>query len=406
MSSQTSEAVKDTSKSNNSILIAVIIFGMYAAFGMSWMSVVPLASEIKTNLSIDNAQYSWLISIISLAKSFFPIVAGILAARIGLTSTLKLSGVLIVLGIIIPWIPSYAGWIISRFLFGVGGAMWVTLMGAVTMKIFEPEKRPLINSLNGVAVNLGVTLALWYTLPLMTSLGWQNAMSFYSIISGVFLILLFMSGGIKEEIQTSVKTSNSDILKGYLSTLKMPVTWVISLAFTGPLALYLVFNTWLPVYYQETLKLAKPEVMSLMGNMNLWGIPASIVTGILLQKFKKCKIFILIAALFLPVVSYLAVKATDVSIIGLMLPLVGVGMFLSVSPLITLLQSQPGMTPSVVGMILGTMFSVTYIVSSLVPGFVGYGYNNQIPLNTLLTMCCIMAFSPAIALLLKEEKKD
>jgi cyanate permease len=403
MSSETSEVVANKTKENNSILIAVVIFGMYATFGMSWMSVIPLIQDIENALSISHSEFSWIISIISLAKSFFPIVAGILAARIGLNSTLKISGVLILFGIIIPWIPNYAGWIISRFLFGVGGAMWVTLMGAVTMKIFPPEKRPLINSLNGVAVNLGVTLALWYTIPLMTSLGWQMAMSIYSILSGVFFILLLVSGGIKEEIQSTAKASNSDIFKGYVSTLKMPVTWIVSLAFTGPLALYLVFNTWLPVYYQETLKLAKPEVMGLMGNMNLWGIPASIVTGLLLQKFKKCKIFILIAAIFLPVVSFLAIKATAVSTIGLMLPLVGVGMFLSVSPLITLLQSQPGMSPAIVGMILGTMFSVTYIVSSLVPGGVGYGYNNQIPLNTLLTMCCIMAFSPAIGLILKEK---
>ncbi|MFN8575392.1 MAG: MFS transporter [Candidatus Sericytochromatia bacterium] len=403
MSSQTSEVVKNDIKGNNSALIAIVIFGMYASFGMSWMSVVPLIQDIETALSISHSEFSWIISIISLAKSFFPIVAGILAARIGLTSTLKISGLLIFLGILIPWIPNYAGWLISRFLFGVGGAMWVTLMGAVTMKIFPPEKRPLINSLNGVAVNLGVTLALWYTIPLMSALGWKTAMSLYSILSGIFFVLLLVSGGIKEDISNTSKTSNSDILKGYVSTLKMPVTWIVSLAFTGPLALYLVFNTWLPVYYQETLKLAKPEVMSLMGTMNLFGIPASIVTGILLQKFKNCKIFILIASIFLPIVSYFAVRSTDVSSIKLLLPLVGVGMFLSVSPLITLLQNQPNMSPAIVGMILGTMFSVTYIVSSLVPGAVGYGYNAQIPLNSLLVMCCIMAFSPAIGLILKEK---
>lgn len=403
MSAQTSDLVIDNStKENNSLLIAIVIFGMYASFGMSWMSVVPLFQDIETSLSVGHAQASWIISIISLAKSFFPIVAGILAARIGLNSTLKISGALILTGIITPWIPSYAGWIVSRFLFGVGGAMWVTLMGAVTMKVFAPEKRPLINSLNGIAVNFGVTIALWYTIPLAASLGWQTAISIYSILSGIFFILLFVSGGIKEEIQKN-SVSNADIFKGYFSTLKMPITWIVSLAYTGPLALYLVFNTWFPVYYQEVLNLPKLQTMGLMANMNLWGIPASIVTGLLLQKFKKCKGFILAAAVMLPIVAFLAIRTTDVSTLGFILPFVGIGMFLSVAPLLTLLQSQPGMSPAIIGMILGTMFSVTYIVSSLIPGLVGYGYNMHIPLSTLLSACCIMAFTPAIGLILKEK---
>ncbi len=396
---------KDTDNitKDNSLLMAIVIFGMYASFGMSWMGVVPIFQDIEKSLSIQHSQAIWIISIISFAKSFFPIIAGILAVRIGLYQSLKISGVLILTGLFIPWLPDYYTWIIGRFLFGVGGAMWVTLMGAVTMKIFPPEKRPLINSLNGVAVNVGVTLALWYTIPLNNILGWSKSLFIYSLISLVFFVLLFVSGGIKDDSQDQNSTSINDILKGYLSTVKMPVTWIISLAFTGPLALYLVFNTWIPIYYTEVLRIPKPQTMSLMATMNLFGIPASVITGILLQKFKKCKGFILVAAIMLPIVSYLAVTSTDVTSIGLFLPLVGVGMFLSVSPLVTLLQNQPDMSPSIVGMILGTMFSVTYIVSSLAPGFVGYGYNNKIPLDFLLSLCCILAVSPAIALVLKEK---
>lgn len=405
MSSETTLSSNADSKTNekSSLLLAIVIFGMYASFGMSWMGVVPVFQEIEQALNIQHADATWIISIISLAKSFFPIVAGILAARIGLYSTLKISGLLIVLGIIIPWLPSYPAWIASRFLFGVGGAMWVTLMGAVTMKIFPPEKRPLVNSLNGVAVNFGVTMALWYTIPLNLMFGWQKSLSFYSLISAVFFILLWVSGGIQGEEKAQTNVPMKDILKGYLSTLKMPVTWIISIAFTGPLALYLVFNTWLPIYYIEVLKIPKAQTMSLMATMNLFGIPASIVTGLLLQKFKKCKGFILAAAIMLPLVSALALYVTDPTYIAMVLPLVGVGMFLSVSPLITLLQNQPNMSPAIVGMILGTMFSVTYIGSSLAPGLVGYGYNSQMPLNLLLGVCCVMAISPAIALVLKEK---
>ena len=394
------EDVKPLKVSKN-WMVAFIMFGMYASFGMSWMGIVPLFQEIEKALSIGHSQGSWLISVISLVKSIFPIVAGIMAAKLGLKKSLRISGVLILTGAVIPWLPSYPAWIAGRFMFGMGGAMWVTLMGAVTMQVFSAKQRPLINSINGVAVNVGVILALWFTLPLNQILGWQNTLSLYSILSGVFFLLLWFFFNIENSENTS-KTKSS---VSYTYTLKLPVTWLISLAFTGPLALYLVFNTWLPIYYQEVFNISKPQTMQLMSWMNLWGVPAAIGTGVLLQYFKKCKVFIAIAALLLPVVSFAALNTSNSSAIAVLLPLAGVGMFLGVSPLITLLQNQKNMNPTLIGMILGTMFSVTYILSSLAPGLVGYGYDLHMNLGTLLSLCCVLAFSPAIALFLPENDK-
>lgn len=386
----------------NKILTAFVMFGMYATFGLSWMSVVPLFQEIQKALEIGASQGSWLISVISLAKSIFPIIAGILAAKIGLTKSLKLSSLLIVIGIFIPWLSDYYAWLAGRFLFGVGGAMWVTLMGAVTMQVFEPKQRPLLNSINGVAVNVGVILSLWLTLPLSNALGWQVTISLYSVLSGIFAILLWFIG----EIQQEQNNKNDSSLK-YIDTLKLPVTWIISLSFTGPLALYLVFNTWLPVYYQEFLNIPRQQTMQWMSWMNIWGIPAAVCTGFILQMLKKCKPLIIIAAILLPFASVLAVNSNQASMQAIMLALTGVGLFLSVSPLITLLQSQPGMNPKLIGMILGTMFSVTYILSSMAPGLVGYFYDLKISLGTLLSYCCILGITPAISLVLRDisEKK-
>jgi CP family cyanate transporter-like MFS transporter len=380
-------------------LTAVILFGMYASFGMSWMAVIPLFGEIEKALSIGHSQGAWLISVISLAKSIFPVLAGILAARIGLTRSLKLSSLLILLGIIVPWLPAYGGWLAARFLFGIGGAMWVTLMGAVTMQVFTPKQRPFINSLNGIAVNTGVIIALWFTLPLASYLGWQAALSLYSIMSGFFALLLWFNGDLNSTNNSSLKKSAK-----YTDTLKLPVTWVISLAFTGPLALYLVFNTWLPIYYQEFLSIPKPQTMQWMSWMNLWGIPAALATGFFLQLLKKSRPFILAAAIILPVVSIMAVNSSDPSVLAVMLALTGVGLFLSVSPLITLLQNQPGMNPELIGLILGTMFSVTYILSAMAPGMVGYFYDQHINLKDLLSCCCFLGVTPLLAMLLSEKK--
>ncbi|MFN8673212.1 MAG: MFS transporter [Candidatus Sericytochromatia bacterium] len=400
--------MEQANSSNKKWLIAIIVFAMYVSFGMSWMSVIPIRKEILEALAIDAPKYAVIISSISLAKSVFPIIAGILATKIGISNTLRLSSLLISLGIITPWLPDYYEWIVSRFLFGVGGAMWVTLMGAVTMQIFEPEKRPVINSINGIAVNLGVVIALWYTNVLSASFGWKTTMSMYSIVSIVLAVLFWAMGQIGPVPQKNTNNENKEVKTEdeftYFSTLKLPVTWLISVAFTGPLALYLVFNTWLPIYYEETLQISKLTTLNYIIMMNVWGIPSAVITGLLIQKIKKCKPFLILASILLPIVSFYSVKTSDASILPFTLALTGVGMFLSVSPLTTLLQNQPKMNPKIIGMILGTMFSVTYIISSAVPSIVGYFYALKYDLGSILAFCSLIALSPAVALKLSENK--
>lgn len=397
-----------TGKNTKATLTAIVMFAMYASFGMSWMGVVPLFQDIEKDLAIGHSQGAWLISIISLAKSIFPIIAGILATRIGLTKTLRISSILILFSLFTPYLPSYYAWLLFRFIFGIGGAMWVTLMGAVTMQIFEPKKRPLINSLNGVAVNFGVVIAFWYTLTLSANFGWKMSLTLYSVISVISAIVLFSLGELvaksEKTEQKNQQVQPTEESMSYLGTLKLPVTWIISLSFTGPLALYLVFNTWLPVYYQEAMAIPKLQTFNYMVLMNAWGIPAAIFTGLMIQKFKKCKPFILVASILLPLASFYSVTSTDPSSLGTLLAITGAGMFLSVSPLVTLLQNQPRMNPKIIGMILGTMFSVTYIISSMMPGMVGHFYDLHYDLKTLLSICCIITISPAIALVLKENK--
>lgn len=400
-----SEIIKKSIKGHN-FIIALVLFGMYCSFGMTWLGVVPLLQDIETALKIDHSQWAWLTAIVSLAKSIIPILAGILAAQWGLKKCMRLSSILIFIGIIIPWLPSYSLWLIVRFLFGIGGAIWVTLMPAVTMAVFDAKHRPLINAINGIALNVGVILAMWFTLSWKAVVGWQTALGSYSILSGLFLLILWNIENLVPLPTDTTKRAPSgylDTFYRYLKTLKLPCTWIISFAFAGPLALYLVFNTWLPIYYQETFNIAKPQVMQWMSWMNLCGAIAALGTGILLQIFKRCKFFILVSALVLPVTSFAVLNSTETSSMILMLALTGAGLFLSVSPLITLLQNQPDMDAALIGMILGTMFSVTYILSSMAPGIVGWGYNAHISLKSLLIVWCIVSCSPIIALMLHEK---
>ncbi len=394
---------------NKKWVVAFVLFGMYASFGMSWMGVVPLRDVLNEFLGVDPAAGSRLVSIVSLAKSAVPILAGILAGRLGLTKTLRLSSVLILIGLVIPFMSGYWAWVGLKFLFGVGGAIWVTLMGAVTMQVFEAKQRPLINAVNGVAITVGVILALKLTLPLTAMFGgnWKMTLALYSLISAGFMILLFLTGELTPATaaSTAKPLSLGETLKAYAGTLKLPVTWLTSLGFAGPLSLYLVMSYWLPVFY-ETIGIPKLETLGLMSWMNYGAIVGAVGTGLLLQKVGKTKPFIIVAAILTPLAALGTLYTTDRTLLTMILFITGIGMFISVSPLITLLQSQKGMSPALVGMILGTMFSVTYILSYMAPEIVGTMSKNGVSLQMLLAAFCLTTISPAAGLLMSEKSAD
>jgi sugar phosphate permease len=193
-----------------------------------------------------------------------------------------------------------------------------------------------------------------------------------------------------------------DILNSYRAVLAERATWLIAGAFCGPLALYLVVNPWLPSYLEQVFALTRAEAASALSTMNLWGIPASLTIGVLLQRgVWRVRGWILVGALVLPI-GMVGALLVDANLRPIFFALAGAGLFIPVAPLVTLLQKQPGMTAARFGMVMGTMGSVTYIVSSVAPNVVGSAVAGGVPIADVLVPCCVLGVTPLLGLLLPE----
>lgn len=400
-----STSTVEPSSSIRAVVVPLVLFGMYAGFGAAWMAVVPLFPEVQTLLGItERADAVGLVSIVSIAKSIVPILAGVVAARLGLTMTMRAAGLLIACSVIIPWLPGgLPVWLAARFIFGVGGAIWLTLMGAVVVDVVAPARRGLVNALNGVAVNTGVIIGLRNALPLKDALGAQGALTVLSAATAVFFVVLLLVGPLSSAPPRQV--SFGDILKSYKSVLGEATTWFVAAAFCGPLALYLIVNSWLPTYLETAFGLTRVAASAATSTMNLWGIPASLAIGVLLQrKVWRVRGWILVGAVVLPIGMAGALLADETWRMTFF-AVAGMGLFIPVAPLVTLLQKQPGMTAARFGMVMGTMGSVTYIVSSVAPNVVGSAIKSGVPIGTALLPCCLLGLTPLIGLLLKEPEE-
>ena len=129
-------------------VVEVLLFSLYLVFGISWLAYAPLLPELGGQFGFDKAQGGLLISLVSLAKAFVPLFAGTMAARFGLHRALFVGACFSGLAVFLPFLPTINTLLAGRFLFGVGGAIIVTLMGPLVMTWFPKKELPMVTGLN------------------------------------------------------------------------------------------------------------------------------------------------------------------------------------------------------------------------------------------------------------------
>lgn len=358
-------------------VIEAILFLTYAAFGLSWIALTPLAGEVMAELKVNATQFAMLATMVSVAKVVAPLATGFLAVRIGLKKTILIGSALIACAMVAPFAPNFELFLASRFVFGLGGAIVVTLLGPMTMQWFPPAERPIVTAFNNVAVNTGISITLLTTVPLAAAVGWRRALMVYAGIS-IALLLAWALLGRDHEAPAAPPAAEgpSPVAEapqvGYAEVWRMPETWWIALSFAGPLALYLAFNTFLPKHFMEAYGMTKAAASNYTAIFNLVGIPTAIVAGILTKQLGLRRPFIIGAGLLMGFcglgLTYLSQPALiTLSAVGL-----GISMFTYVAPLFTIPMELKGTTPAHVSLMMGTVFSFAYLVSSASPMLVGY----------------------------------
>jgi len=349
-------------------LIEGLLFAGYFVFGLSWIGYSPFLHEFQALYGLSHSQAGLLISSVSFAKIFVPFVAGGLAARLGVHRGLLLGMLCICASLFTPFAPGYNSLLLSRFVFGVGGAILVTLFGAAILQWFPPKERPVVNGINGVAVNAGITLSLFLTVPLAERFGRTEALTSYAMVSVLLAAGWWIFG---RDGTMAAPAGAAPASERYRDVLRAKETWILAIGFAGPLSIYLVFNTWLPAFYHQVLGLTRAQGAQLTGLANFVGIPAAIVGGILTRRAGARKPFIWGAGVVLSLSAFGLFLVRDLTWLTASAVVFGVSLFLWVAPLVTLAMELPGMTPVRFGMVMGVFFGVSYIVAFFAPIITG-----------------------------------
>jgi cyanate permease len=324
--------------------------------------------ELQARFGLDFKSTSLLISVVSFSKIFMPFIAGALATKLGIRNTITFGLLCICAALWTPFASSYPEVLTSRFIFGLGGAVVVTLIGSVAMQWFPKNELPIVNGFNYVAVNTGISLSLFITLPLAQRLGQRNTLLAYAALSCVIALLWIGGGRVRTDRAAQATDNHSD---SYRSVMRERTSWYLALSFAGPLALYLVFNTWLPTFYAQAFGMTKTQSSAITGLFNLAGIPAAIVGGVLTKVYARRRALIIFPGTLMGASAFGLFLAPTHTVLFISAVFFGIALFLWISPLTTLAMELPGMTPKRLGMVMGIFYSVSYIAAFFAPILVG-----------------------------------
>jgi cyanate permease len=350
-------------------VVEALLFLTYAVFGLSWIGFTPLLPDLQAAYGLSQAQLGLLNTLVSVAKVITPLLTGWLALRLGMRATILLGSLLISVATLVPFAPHVAWILAERFVFGIGGAMVVTLFSPMVMQWFPAHERPLVTAINNVAVNTGIAITLFTTVPLATRIGWRQTLFLYGALSVILCLAWAFLG--RERQQAATMTTSTETV-GYRQVWAKRETWFLAMGFTGPLALYLALNTWLPAHLMATFSMTKAAAASFTGLFNLVGIPAALISGELTRRTGVRRPFIIGSGLLMSASATAMVLAPSATLrtcgaIGL-----GIALFTYVAPLFTIPMELPESSPQTVSLTMATVLSTAYAVSSVSPLVVGW----------------------------------
>lgn len=363
-------------------IVEALLFLIYFAFGLSWFAFSPLRADIESFYQISKLEGGALFSSVSMAKSFVPFLAGFIVAGLGLKRSIQIGSLLCAVAMLVPFSPDYKTMLMLRFWFGVGGALVVTLMGPVVMQLFPREKLPFINGLNNVAVNTGIVTAFQLVPALHEGHGWQAILVGCGFFSLLLAVLWFFLGADAPAGAKNERASFSQVAR-------CKETWLITLAFTGPLALYLALNSTLPDHFQLYFGLDSKAASSLTSLFNLVGIPSAILSGWITSKLGLRRPLIITAGIMMPLASLGLCFSPSQSLRLICAIGLGIALFLYVAPLFTIPMELPGSNAAFVARLNGIVFSGAYLLSGLSPMIVGFLFDQTQSYSLGLGFFCL-----------------
>lgn len=385
-------------------VIESIMFLSYAFFAVSWIAGTTLTPQIMTYFNLETfASATFISNAITIAKIIGNLMAAWILLKLKPKWAIAFASLLISVGTAAgAFVTEYWMFIVTRFIMGFGGALFIVYFGPIVLRYFTTSKRTMINGINAAAYNIGSIIAMILVAPVILWLvTFQNSLLFFAGCSFILFILWLLFGENFETTKTVNETTTEKVEDyTFKSGLKDKINYTLPFTYSGLLLLYIVILTIFP-----SSDLAAVDAKVLSTTVAIAGVVGSAV-GIIIMKYISSRLQILRwSGLIMTIAAFLMIM-TDSSIIAIILAaIVGLAMFLPMTALVTIPQELPNITPQKLTVIMGFFWSISYMIETVLYYFIGLIIDNAgFKTGLLVAIACSLTFFIG-SFLLPETKK-
>ena len=260
-------------------------------YTINWFNIAPLLGQfgrIALDLKVDLPAQGLLTSSFLLGAGIFQIPAGIVSARWGAKNTSQLGMLILSLsGIGEGLSPDFSTLLLSRFLLGLGAALFFAPAIGILTPLFREEEEGLVLGLYNSCFSIGGGIGLFGWVLVTDLLGWRGGLVFGGLI-GVVSVL------IGQIIIPRDKVVPRTQQRSIRPVFKSRNIWLISFGVLGLWGAIFNSSNFLEAYTKTTFGLS-PYIAGLMASLimfaSIFGGP---VGGYMSDRFRRRKIFILI----------------------------------------------------------------------------------------------------------------
>src|SRR6266571_2116361 len=288
-------------------------------YTINWFNIAPLLGAtglIAVALNVDLPSQGLLTSSFLLGAGIFQIPAGIVSARWGPKNTSQLGMLILSLsGIGEGLSPNFPTLLVSRFLLGLGAALFFSPAIGILTPLFKPEEEGFVLGLYNSCFSIGGAIGLFGWVLVTDLLGWQGGL----ILGGLIGVASVLIGQVVIPPDKPVEQAKRRSIRPVFRNRNI---WLIAFGVLGLWGSIFSSSSFLEAYTKDTFGISA-YIAGLMASLimfaSIFGGPTG---GRLSDRFRNRKIFILIPGI-LTSIDVILFGVSQPTELWLLIPLVG-----------------------------------------------------------------------------------